>query len=148
MELWIVGVLFEQLCYSYEVNKYVHGSNNETESSTPTPLTPEELKVDKLVLSWIFTTLLDTLQARLVVTRSKSAKEAWGLISNIVKDNKRSRTNALKEELRSIKLGDQSMVSYFWKIESIVTILMSLDSHVNDEDVVHYGLEGLLDKYD
>ncbi|GJT76122.1 ribonuclease H-like domain-containing protein [Tanacetum coccineum] len=37
--------------------------------------------------------------------------------------------------------------SYFQKIESIVTILTSLDSHVNDEDV-HYALEGLLDKYD
>ncbi|GJV15799.1 hypothetical protein Tco_1361122 [Tanacetum coccineum] len=37
--------------------------------------------------------------------------------------------------------------SYFQKIESIVTILTSLDSRVNDEDV-HYALEGLLDKYD
>ncbi|GKB88753.1 hypothetical protein Tco_0961025 [Tanacetum coccineum] len=47
-----------------------------------------------------------------------------------------SRTNALKAELRSIKLGDLTMESYFRKIESIVTILASLDSKVNDEDVV------------
>ncbi|GJZ37831.1 hypothetical protein Tco_0584022 [Tanacetum coccineum] len=90
-----------------------------------------------------FTTLSDTLQARLVVARPKSAKEAWGLISDIVKDNKRSPTNALKAELRSIKLGDQSMESYFQKIESILT---SLDSHVNDEEDVHYALECLPDK--
>nr|GFB00900.1 hypothetical protein [Tanacetum cinerariifolium] len=76
---------FEQLCYSYEVNKYIHSSNNETESSTTTPLTPKELKVDKIVLLWIFTTLSDTLQAKLVVTHPKSAKEAWGLISDIIK---------------------------------------------------------------
>ncbi|GJU32224.1 hypothetical protein Tco_1175813 [Tanacetum coccineum] len=37
--------------------------------------------------------------------------------------------------------------SYFEKIESIVSILTSLDSHVNVEDV-HYALEGLTDKYD
>ncbi|GKC36076.1 hypothetical protein Tco_1048460 [Tanacetum coccineum] len=79
----------------------------------------------------------------MVVARPKLAKEAWGLISDIVKDNKRSRTNALKAKLRSIKLGDQTMESYFQKIESIVTILTRLDSHVNDEDVVHYALEVL-----
>ncbi|GJT75482.1 hypothetical protein Tco_1042207 [Tanacetum coccineum] len=74
----------------------------------------------------IFITLSDPLQARLVVEHPKSAKEAWDLISDIVRDNKRSRINALKAELRSIKLGDLSMESYFCKIESIVTILTSL----------------------
>nr|GEW81870.1 ribonuclease H-like domain-containing protein [Tanacetum cinerariifolium]GEZ35759.1 ribonuclease H-like domain-containing protein [Tanacetum cinerariifolium] len=39
------------------------------------------------------------------------------------------------------------MESYFQKIDSIVTILTSLDARVNDEDVVHYALEGLSDKY-
>ncbi|GJR95122.1 putative reverse transcriptase domain-containing protein [Tanacetum coccineum] len=138
---------FDQLCFGYEVSKYIHGSTTESTSSNPTPLTPEELKVDKIVLSWIFSTFSDSLQARLVVARPKSAKEAWDLITDIVKDNKRSRTNAFKAKLRSLKLGDQSMKT-FGKIESIITILASLDSHVNDEDVVHYALEGLPDKYD
>ncbi|GJV70648.1 ribonuclease H-like domain-containing protein [Tanacetum coccineum] len=39
------------------------------------------------------------------------------------------------------------MESYFQKIDFIVTILTSLDARVNDEDVVHYALEGLPDKY-
>ncbi|GJV44002.1 hypothetical protein Tco_1428538 [Tanacetum coccineum] len=85
--------------------------------------------------------------ARLVVARPKSVKEAWGLISDIVKDNKRSHTNTLKVELRSIKLGDQSMEYYFQKIDSIVNILTSLDAHVNEEDVVHYALYGLPNTY-
>nr|GEX06264.1 ribonuclease H-like domain-containing protein [Tanacetum cinerariifolium] len=112
------------------------------------PLTLEELKVDKIVLSWILFTLCDSLQARLVVARPKYAKEAWGLIYDVIKDNKWSRANALKAELCSIILGDQSMESYFQKIDSIVPILNSLDARVNDEDVVYYALEGLLDKYD
>ncbi|GJW78892.1 ribonuclease H-like domain-containing protein [Tanacetum coccineum] len=127
---------------------YIHGVPNATRSSTSAPLTPEELKVDKIVLSWIFTTLSDPLQARLVVERPKSAKEAWDLISDIVKDNKGSRTNALTAELQSIKLGDLSMESYFCKTESVVTILTSLDAHVNNEDVIHYALEGLPATYD
>nr|GEU38215.1 ribonuclease H-like domain-containing protein [Tanacetum cinerariifolium] len=58
------------------------------------------------------------LQKRLVVALPKYAMEAWTLIIDIVKDNKRSRTSALKAELRFTKL-----------------------------DVVHYALEGLPDKY-
>ncbi|GKB08113.1 ribonuclease H-like domain-containing protein [Tanacetum coccineum] len=132
---------FDQLCFSYDVSKYIHGHASDTSTSNPHPLTPDELKVDKIVLSWMFSTLSDTLQRRIVVARPKSAKEDWDLITDIVKDNKRSRTSALKAELRSITIGDLSIKTYFGKIESLMTILATLDSPVNDEDVVHYVLE-------
>ncbi|GKC68096.1 hypothetical protein Tco_1100694 [Tanacetum coccineum] len=119
---------------SYEVDKFLHNPTTEPSSTSVVPLTSEEIKVDKIVLSWIFTTLSDPLRARLVVARPKTAREAWSLIADIAKDNKRSRTNALKAELCSIKLGDQSMASYFQKIDSIITILTSLESYVNEED--------------
>ncbi|GKD17078.1 ribonuclease H-like domain-containing protein, partial [Tanacetum coccineum] len=129
-------------------NTEVHSAPpTDSSTSASAPLTPEDLKVENIVLSWILFTLSDSLQARIVVARPRSAKEAWGMISDLVKDNKRSRTNALKAELRPIKLGDQSMESYFQKIDSIVTILTSLDARVNDEDLVHYALEGLPDTY-
>nr|GEX37204.1 hybrid signal transduction histidine kinase M [Tanacetum cinerariifolium] len=63
-------------------------------------------------------------------------------------DNKRSRTIALKAELRSLKLGDMSIDAYFMKIESLATILTSLGSPVSSDNVVTYALEGLPDKYD
>ncbi|GJV80206.1 ribonuclease H-like domain-containing protein [Tanacetum coccineum] len=47
-------------------------------------------------------TLPDSLRARIVVARPKYAKEAWSLIYDIVKDNKRSRTNTLKPELQDV----------------------------------------------
>ncbi|GJU88814.1 hypothetical protein Tco_1301237 [Tanacetum coccineum] len=78
---------FEELCASYEVDKYLHSPINETSACSLAPLTPEETKVDKIVLSWILFTLFDSLRARIVVARPKSAKEAWSLISDIVKDN-------------------------------------------------------------
>ncbi|GJX30075.1 ribonuclease H-like domain-containing protein [Tanacetum coccineum] len=93
---------FEQLCATYDVEKYIHTPATESSTTSLAPLTPEELKVDKI-------------------------------------DNKRSRANTLKAELRSIKLEDQSMESYFQKIDSIVNVLTSLDARVN-EDVVHYAL--------
>nr|GEY43552.1 hybrid signal transduction histidine kinase M [Tanacetum cinerariifolium] len=138
---------FEKLYESYDVDKFLRTLAADSSMSTIAHLTPEELKVDKIILLWILFTLSDSLRACLVVARPKSAKEAWSLIYEIVKDNKRSRTNDLKTELHSIKLRDQTMESYFQKIDSIVTILTSLDAHVNDEDVIHYALEGLLDTY-
>nr|GEU82282.1 hybrid signal transduction histidine kinase M [Tanacetum cinerariifolium] len=81
--------LFENLCKGYEVLKYIKGSSDDATTSTTTPLTPEELKVDTVVLSWIFTTLSDTFQARLVVEHPQSAKKAWDLIIEIFNDNKR-----------------------------------------------------------
>nr|GEV21538.1 ribonuclease H-like domain-containing protein [Tanacetum cinerariifolium] len=62
---------FYQLYFSYDVSKYIHGDANENSFSSSTPLTPEELKVDKIILSWIFSTLSDVLQKRLVVARPK-----------------------------------------------------------------------------
>ncbi|GJQ89849.1 hybrid signal transduction histidine kinase M [Tanacetum coccineum] len=88
-----------------------------------------------------------SLRARLVVARPKTTRKAWDLVADIVKDNKRSHSNALKAELRFIKLRDQSMESYFQKINSIITILTSLDVSVNEEVVVHYAIDGLPETY-
>ncbi|GKA74079.1 retrovirus-related pol polyprotein from transposon TNT 1-94 [Tanacetum coccineum] len=83
----------------------------------------------------------------MVVARPNKAKEAWDILTNIVKDNKRTHASTLKTELRSIQLGTLSMEAYFQKIESLVTTLTSLDCVVNDEDVVHYAITGLPEKY-
>nr|GEY00745.1 hybrid signal transduction histidine kinase M [Tanacetum cinerariifolium] len=67
---------FEQLCATSDVEKYIHTPTTESSTTSLAPLTPEVLKVNEIVLSWILFTLYDTLQARLVVARPKSDKEA------------------------------------------------------------------------
>ncbi|GKC94008.1 hypothetical protein Tco_1159450 [Tanacetum coccineum] len=52
---------FDQLCFSYDVHKFIHGITDGTTTSNPPPLTPKELKINKIVLSWIFSTLSDAL---------------------------------------------------------------------------------------
>ncbi|GKB85228.1 ribonuclease H-like domain-containing protein [Tanacetum coccineum] len=139
--------MFDQLCESYEVSKFIHGDSSRTSTDPPPPFTPEELKVDKIILSWIFTTLSNGLQKRLVIARPKTAKEAWSFLSDLVKDHKKSRASALKMELRTIKLGDFSMEAYFQKVEYVMTTLASLNSPVSDDDVVHYVIDGLPEMY-
>ncbi|GJU60122.1 ribonuclease H-like domain-containing protein [Tanacetum coccineum] len=94
------------------LSRFFHGDTTATGSSTLTPLKPKVIKVDKIILSWIFTTILDPLQKILVVAWPKTAKEAWGLLTDIVKDNKWSGTSTLKAKLRSIKLGTLNVVHY------------------------------------
>nr|GEY84463.1 hybrid signal transduction histidine kinase M [Tanacetum cinerariifolium] len=122
---------FKNLYKGYEVLKYILGSSDEATTSTTIPPIPEELKVDTLVLSWILMTLSDTLQARLVMEDPQTAEEACDLIAEIFNDNKRSRTIALKAELRPLRLVDLSTDAYFQMIESIATILISLGSPVD-----------------
>nr|GEU31036.1 hypothetical protein [Tanacetum cinerariifolium] len=116
--------IFEELCASYEVDKYLRSPINET--SALAPLTPEETKVDKIVLSWILFTLSDSLHTRIVVARPKSAKEAWSLISDIFKDNKRYRTNTLKAELRLLRLGIKAWNLIFLKLIPLLTSSLAM----------------------
>ncbi|GJY22876.1 ribonuclease H-like domain-containing protein [Tanacetum coccineum] len=78
----------------------------------------------------------------------KLLKKLGTLLLRFFNDNKRTRSIALKAELRSLKLGDLSIDAYFRKIESIATILTSLGSPISSDDVVTIAIEGLNDKYD
>ncbi|GJY48352.1 hypothetical protein Tco_0438308 [Tanacetum coccineum] len=54
---------FDQLCSGYDVLKFIRGIPTDAgATSTTIPYTPDELKVDKIILSWIFTTISDPLQ--------------------------------------------------------------------------------------
>ncbi|GKB09478.1 hybrid signal transduction histidine kinase M [Tanacetum coccineum] len=54
----------------------------------------------------------------------------------------------MKAKLRSLKLGDLTINAYFRKIKSIATILTSLGSPINNDDVVTIALEGFPNKYE
>nr|GEW41999.1 ribonuclease H-like domain-containing protein [Tanacetum cinerariifolium] len=52
---------FEQLCSSYEVTKFLHDDSNAIGTSTVTPLTPEEVKVEMRLKSKELTLPMDSL---------------------------------------------------------------------------------------
>ncbi|GJX96307.1 ribonuclease H-like domain-containing protein [Tanacetum coccineum] len=90
-------------------------STSECTNAPPPPPTTEWLKIDSIVMTWIFVTHSDKLQERLVVM---------------------------------IKLGDLIVDAYFCKIKSIATILNSLSSPMNNDDIVTFALQGLSAKFD
>ncbi|GJS50322.1 hypothetical protein Tco_0600443 [Tanacetum coccineum] len=105
---WIY--FFKNLCKGPEILKHIMGESTDEETlSNLLPSTPKWLKINSVVLSWIFMTF---------------------------------RSIALKAELRSLKLGDLSIDAYFCKIESMATILTSLESSISNDDVVTIALKG------
>nr|GEX59864.1 reverse transcriptase domain-containing protein [Tanacetum cinerariifolium] len=77
-----------------------------------------------LVKSWIFLTLAETLQGRLIKLNPTTAKATWENVEKIFLDNKHTRTITLK-----------------------VTLLNDLGSPMSDDDVVTYVIDGLSDKF-
>ncbi|GJW46762.1 hypothetical protein Tco_0078408 [Tanacetum coccineum] len=100
--------------------------------------------------SWmyLFKTLCKAHELFTHILDPQTDKQAWDFNSDIFNDNKRTRSIVLKAELQSLKLDDLTIDAYFCKIESIATILTSLESPINNDDVVIIALEGLPDKYD
>ncbi|GKC31036.1 hybrid signal transduction histidine kinase M [Tanacetum coccineum] len=140
---------FKHLYKGHEILDHILGKQTDKAASrTSTPPTAKWLKIDSIVLSLIFMTLAKPLLERLVVKDPQTDKEAWDLLAEIFHDNKRTCSLALKAELRSLKLSDLSIDAYFHMIESIVTILNGIGSHISNEDVVNISLEGLPTKYD
>ncbi|GJU12978.1 hybrid signal transduction histidine kinase M [Tanacetum coccineum] len=83
----------------------------------------------------------------MISTNLASAKAAWDTIETIFQENKRTRTVALKGELRVIQMGDDTPDAYFSKIDSIITLLTDLGSTMDDDDIVTYAINGLSEKY-
>nr|GEY74033.1 hybrid signal transduction histidine kinase M [Tanacetum cinerariifolium] len=141
---------FQNMCRGYDLLNHILGetkTTNDASSSELTPPTAEWLAIDSIILTWIFTALSKTLQQRLVVKNPKMEKEAWDILALIFNDNKRSYSIALKAELRSMKLEHLIIDAYFRKIESILTILLSLGSLIRNDDVVNISLDEEPDKY-
>lgn len=140
---------FTHFCRGNQLLDHIESKNaTDTSTNTTTPHDAEWLKIDSILLSWIFVTVSKTLQQRLVVENPKMAKDAWDTLATIFSDNKRTRSIALKAELRSLKLGDMGIDAYFRKIESIATVLNSLGSTLDNDDIVTFALEGLPSRYD
>ncbi|GJU19060.1 RNA-directed DNA polymerase, eukaryota [Tanacetum coccineum] len=104
---------FKNPCKGFKVLEHIIDDSKNATTSAPFPPNTEWLKIDSIVLSWIFMTFSDTLQERLIVQDPQTARESWDHIATIFHDNKWTRIIALKAELRSLKLGDLSIDAYF-----------------------------------
>nr|GEV81154.1 hypothetical protein [Tanacetum cinerariifolium] len=118
-------------CANFGVLKHIQSDC--ASSFTFPPPTIEWLNVDSIVKSWIFLMLAETLQGRLIKANPTTAKDAWEHVEKNL-DNKRTRTIALKGELRITQIGDLSVDAYSRKVKLIATLVHDLCSPMSDDD--------------
>ncbi|GKB61777.1 hybrid signal transduction histidine kinase M, partial [Tanacetum coccineum] len=137
---------FQIHCNNFGVLHHIEPKTGDAASSS-TPPTEEWLTADFIVKSWIILTLSPSLQRRFIKINPKTALAAWEKVEALFQENKRTRTVALKGELRMIQMDNLTAEEYFSKIDSIITLLNDLGSDVNEDDVATYVINGLSDKY-
>ncbi|XP_071718465.1 uncharacterized protein [Rutidosis leptorrhynchoides] len=103
--------LFTTHCNGFEVRKFLDGSSTSEEQATP-----EWIKADVVVSTWIFSTISEPLLECVLNTEPKAAHETWVFLEKIFQDNKLSQTMELNAELRDLAIDSFSIEEYFRKI--------------------------------
>ncbi|CAH1443142.1 unnamed protein product [Lactuca virosa] len=71
------------------------------------------------------------------------AAEVWKSIEALFLENKESKAMELDDEIRSITIGDSTIVQYCTRIKSIADILANIEALVPERNLVIYVINGL-----
>ncbi|RVW17904.1 Retrovirus-related Pol polyprotein from transposon RE1 [Vitis vinifera] len=142
----------EAILIGYDLQKFIDGSHpappttittNNVVSTNPTYQT--WLRQDKL----LFGALVGTLSSTLVplITQSKTSYEAWQILANTYARPSRGHIKQLKDHLKNITKGSQSIIDYMQSIKTRADELAALGKPLDQEDLIEKVLEGLDENY-
>nr|KYP42451.1 hypothetical protein KK1_036141 [Cajanus cajan] len=101
---------------------------------------------DSLLFSWLLTTLLDSIQARVVSCRH--SYQIWDMVFQHFHSLTKIKATQLRLELRTIKKGTRTCSDYLLRINTIVEILASIGSPVSTREHAECIIGGLPPEYD
>jgi len=138
--------LFYTHCEGYDVNDHIDGTHDAPATS---PTENEWKKVDSIVKMWLYSTISQAL-LQMVLKKDAMARQVWLNLEKLFRDNKDARSMQLESELRSITMGDLSVLAYCSKIKKIADLLENLDSDskVSDKHLVIHTINGLSPRFD
>ncbi|RVW71302.1 Retrovirus-related Pol polyprotein from transposon RE1 [Vitis vinifera] len=142
----------EAILIGYDLQKFIDGSypappttitTNNVVSTNPAYQT--WLRQDKL----LFGALVGTLSSTLVplITQSKTSYEAWQILANTYARPSRGHIKQLKDHLKNITKGSQSITDYMQSIKTRADELAALGKPLDQEDLIEKVLEGLDENY-
>ncbi|RVW19477.1 Retrovirus-related Pol polyprotein from transposon RE1 [Vitis vinifera] len=142
----------EVILIGYDLQKFIDGSH----PAPPTTITTNNvvstnpayqtwLRQDKL----LFGALVGTLSSTLVplITQSKTSYEAWQILANTYARPSRGHIKQLKDHLKNITKGSQSITDYMQSIKTWADELAALGKPLDQEDLIEKVLEGLDENY-
>ncbi|KAF7836228.1 Retrovirus-related Pol polyprotein from transposon TNT 1-94 [Senna tora] len=98
-------------------------------------------KQDKLLLSWLLSSMSESMQTRLV--GCKHSFQLWAKIEESFANHTRAKVHLYLTEFRSIKKGTRSMSEYLLRIKALVDSLAAVGNPIAESDQIHVILNGL-----
>ncbi|KAF5778428.1 hypothetical protein HanRHA438_Chr12g0558761 [Helianthus annuus] len=137
--------LFQLHARGYEVLDHIDGTEAPAKAD---PNYDSWLKIDSIVLQWIYGTLSDDLLVRVLETES-TALEAWNRIKKIFLNNKGARAATLEQEFTNLHLRSMpSLEAYCQRLKELSDQLADVDSPMTEQRLVLQLVRGLPIEYD
>ncbi|GAV62141.1 UBN2_3 domain-containing protein [Cephalotus follicularis] len=102
-------------------------------------------KQDQLLLSWLFSSLTESVHAQVVGL--DASRSVWQFLTSALASQFQARVMQLRLSLHSLKKGSDSRATYLLKAKSIADELALASKPVSEDDLVLYILGGLSFEY-
>nr|XP_043637890.1 uncharacterized protein LOC122608882 [Erigeron canadensis] len=136
--------LFTLHAKGYEVLPHIDGTTTPDKTD---PTYESWVKIDAIVLQWIYGTLSDDLFVR-ILEADTTARDAWVRLQNVFLNNKGSRAATLEHSFTNLKLAACfSMEEYCQKLKDLSEQLKEVDQPCNEARMVMQLVRGLPPEY-
>ncbi|GFP89167.1 hypothetical protein PHJA_001060400 [Phtheirospermum japonicum] len=114
-------------------------------TTTPNPAYNTWLRQDKLLFGALVGTLSPTVAT--LVTRAVSSQAAWQLLADTYARPSRGHIHQLKDKLKHLKKGSQSISNFMLQVKTCADLLASLGKEQDPYDLIDDVINGLDESY-
>ncbi|XP_047331239.1 uncharacterized protein LOC124934779 [Impatiens glandulifera] len=115
---------------------------------TPNPAFTIWEEQDQRILSWLLSTLSESILAQVVGESCTTSKAFWSALERTFASQSQARLMQLRLQLQTVKKGLLPMAEYLQKIKSIIDSLVGAVQNISQQDFILYVLGGLGPKYE
>lgn len=99
------------------------------------------MRQDQLLYGALVGTLASTVAP--LITQAETSHEAWKILEDTYANPSRGHTNLLKEKLKTMTKGTQSVSEFMQQVKGCADLLASLGKKQDPEDIIDFVLKGL-----
>ena len=138
----------KSILIGYDLFKFVDGTHS---APTKTITTNSVTKTNPAYTTWmrqdqlLYGALVSTLASNVapLITQAETTQEAWKILEETYAKPSRGHINQLKDKLKNLKKGNQSITDFMQQVKGCSDILASLGKPQDPEDIIDYVLRGL-----
>ncbi|XP_047310776.1 uncharacterized protein LOC124914304 [Impatiens glandulifera] len=115
---------------------------------TPNPSFTIWEEQDQRILSWLLSTLSESILDQVVGESCTTSKALWSALEHTFASQSQARLMQLRLTPQTVKKGSLLMAEYLQKIKSIIDSLAGAEQNISQQDFIIYALGGLGPEYE